>query len=83
MGANPGTGSRLEFDVPSAARVTLKIYDLQGRAVRTLVDQDAAAGPFAAQWDGYADDGARMGRGVYFAKLVAGTQTTQKKLVLE
>ena len=83
MGANPGTGSRLEFDVPAAARVTLKIYDLQGRAVRTLVDQDAAAGPFEAQWDGYADDGARMGRGVYFAKLVAGTQTTQKKLVLE
>ena len=83
LGANPGAGSRLEFNLAAPTRVTLRVYDLQGRAVRTLVDQDAAAGTFAAQWDGYADDGARMGRGVYFARLIAGTQTTEKKLVLE
>ena len=82
-GANPGTGSRLEFTVPSASRVSLMVYDVQGRVVRTLVDQDAEAGPFSAQWDGRADDGARMGRGVYFARLVAGTLTSEKKLVLE
>ncbi len=83
QGANPGTGSRLEFSVPSASRVSLKVYDVQGRVVRTLVDQDAEAGAFSAQWDGRADDGARMGRGVYFARLVAGSQTSEKKLVLE
>jgi hypothetical protein len=83
QGANPGTGSRLEFSVPSASRVSLKLYDVQGRVVRTLVDQDAEAGAFTAQWDGRADDGARMGRGVYFARLVAGSQTSEKKLVLE
>ena len=83
QGANPGTGSRLEFTVPSASRVTLRLYDLQGRAVRTLVDQDAEAGPFAIQWDGRSDDGAQMGRGVYFARLVAGGQVSEKKLVLE
>jgi len=82
-GQNPGPGSRLEFTVPAAARVTLKLYDLQGRAVRTLVDQNAAAGTFVAQWDGLDDAGARMGRGVYFARLVAGGQVTEKKLVLQ
>jgi hypothetical protein len=83
LGANPGTGSRLEFSVPAASRVTLKVYDVQGRVVRTLVDQDAEAGAFSAQWDGRSDDGAPMGRGVYFARLVAGSQTSEKKLVLE
>jgi hypothetical protein len=83
QGANPGTGSRLEFVVPSASRVSLKVYDVQGRVVRALMDQDAEAGPFSAQWDGRADDGARMGRGVYFARLVAGGQTSERKLVLE
>ena len=83
QGANPGTGSRLEFTVPSASRVSLTVYDVQGRVVRTLVDQDAEAGPFSARWDGRADDGVRMGRGVYFARLVAGGQTSEKKLVIE
>ncbi len=83
QGANPGTGGRLEFAVPTASRVTLRLYDVQGRAVRTLVDQDAAPGAFVARWDGRSDDGARMGRGVYFARLVAGGQTTEKKVVLE
>jgi hypothetical protein len=83
QGANPGSDSRLEFTVPAAARVSLKVYDLQGRMVRALVEQDAAPGTFRAQWDGRDDGGARMARGVYFARLVAGGQTTEKKLVLE
>jgi hypothetical protein len=37
-------------------------------AVRTLVDQDAAAGNFRATWDGRDDGGARSARGVYFAR---------------
>ena len=82
-GANPGSDSRLEFTVPAAARVSLKVYDVQGRMVRTLIEQDAAPGTFRAQWDGRDDGGAHMARGVYFARLVAGGQTTEKKLVLE
>src|SRR5437867_6524219 len=65
QGANPGSDSRLEFTLPAAARVSLKVYDVQGRAVRTLVEQDAAPGTFRAQWDGRDDGGARVGRGVY------------------
>jgi len=83
QGANPGSGSRLEFSVPAASRVSLRIFDVQGRMVRTLVDQDADAGPFAARWDGRADDGASLGRGVYFARLTAGGKTSEKKLVLQ
>jgi flagellar hook assembly protein FlgD len=83
LGANPGAESHLQFTLASDGPVTLRIFDLQGRVVRTLLDQDAAAGTFSARWDGRSDDGARMGRGVYFARLVAGKQTTEKKVVLE
>ena len=83
LGASRGTGGHLEFTVPSASRVTLRLYDVQGRTVRTLVDQDAAPGAFVARWDGRSDEGVRMGRGVYFARLVAGGQTAEKKVVLE
>ena len=82
-GAGTGNAGQLEFTVPAASRVTLRLYDLQGRVVRTLVDQDAEAGAFAARWDGRSDDGARMGRGVYFARLSTGGRTAEKKVVLE
>jgi hypothetical protein len=81
-GANPATTSRLEFTIPRAGHVTLTIYDVQGRAVRTLVDQPAAAGTFAAQWDGRAESGERAAAGVYFARLSTGEKTASKKIVL-
>jgi len=82
-GANPSSASRLSFALPTAAHVTLKVYDLQGREVQTLIDQDAAAGPFAAQWNGLRSDGTRAGKGVYFARLVAGEKVSQRKIVLQ
>ena len=77
------SANRLEYSITSPSRVSLMLYDLQGRVVRTLVDQDAAPGTFTAQWDGRSDDGAVMGRGVYFARLVAGAQRSDTKIVLE
>ncbi len=82
-GANPSAASRLEFAIPEAGHVTLKVYDLQGRAVRTLLDQDAAAGSFISRWDGMKDTGMRADKGVYFVRLSAGGKTTEKKIVLE
>lgn len=64
----PGRSRILELSVPRAAHVTLSVYDARGRRVRTLVDQDAAAGSFAARWDGRDAAGQRLGSGVYFAR---------------
>jgi len=83
QGANPGSRPRVEFDLPAAGRVSLKVYDLQGRTVRTLLDQEAAPGTFSAQWDGLSDEGARMSPGLYFVRLVAGGRSTDKKVMLE
>ena len=82
--ANPASRSLLRYTLTAPARVSLRIYDLQGRVVRTLLDQDAAAGTFQAEWDGFGDDGARAGKGVYFARFTTGGQLADsKKIVLE
>jgi hypothetical protein len=82
-GANPAPATRLTFTVEKTAQAALKIYDVQGRLVRTLFDQPAAPGTFDASWDGRADDGTSMGAGIYFARFTAGSQVGVKKIVLE
>jgi hypothetical protein len=82
-GQNPAPSSRLEFSVATRSRIRLQMFDVRGRLVRTLVDQDAAPGTFTAIWDGRAEDGARAARGVYFARLTAGNQRAERTVVLE
>ena len=81
---NPSSRHVLAYSVPQAARVTVLIYNVQGRMVRTLIDQDAAAGEFNAVWDGRADDGTSVAKGVYFARYTAGGERAdERKLILE
>ncbi len=82
-GANPAPSHVLQYSVPQTARVSVRIYNAAGRLVRTVIDQDAAAGSFRATWDGQADDGAYAARGVYFARYTAdGKVSDTKKLIL-
>lgn len=82
--AHPAPASDLEFTLDRSAYVTLKIYDLQGREMRTLVDQPAAPGTFRAHWDGRGDDGRAATKGVYFARFTSdGRVAETKKVVLE
>lgn len=82
-GANPASASKLEYTLSSNAHVKLQVYDVQGRAVRTLLDQDAAAGTFVTSWDGTTDAGTRAVGGVYFARLTTGAQVTSRRIVLQ
>jgi hypothetical protein len=82
-GANPGRQSRLQFSVPRTSHVSLRVFDAKGRVVRTLVDQDAAAGSFESNWDGRDDRGAAVAPGVYFAKFdLDGRTIESRKLTL-
>lgn len=83
QGANPASASRLEYSLPTAGHVNLSVYDLQGRSVRTLIDQDAAPGSFTVRWDGTTNAGSQAMKGVYFVRLNAGGKTSEKKIVLQ
>ncbi|MCK5407328.1 MAG: T9SS type A sorting domain-containing protein, partial [Candidatus Krumholzibacteria bacterium] len=78
---NPST--TIGFTVAQSGHVTLKIYDVAGRLVRTLVDERRRPGTvYSSKWDGRNDSGERVASGVYFYKLVAGNFTQVRKLVL-
>ena len=72
---NPST--TIEYQLPANSRVILKLYDILGREVRTLVDEQQSVGSHRVKLDA---DG--LASGVYFYRLQAGTIYDTKKLVL-
>lgn len=83
IGRNPVKGSTsISYGLAEEGAVDLAIYDVVGRRIRSLVGQSEAAGSHTVQWDGRDDSGSSVARGVYFARLRAGTQTFKKTLVI-
>jgi hypothetical protein len=67
----------ISFDLPKRLQVSLKIYDLLGREIITLVDdEEISAGSYTRQWNA-----ANMTSGIYFYRLQAGSFTETKKLI--
>ncbi|CUU05989.1 Por secretion system C-terminal sorting domain-containing protein [Candidatus Kryptobacter tengchongensis] len=72
---NPSTF--IKFDLPREAKVKLGVYDVMGRLVRVLVDEQMQAGRYRVEFRG---DG--LASGVYFYRLEAGGFVSVKKMVL-
>ncbi|MFQ5511166.1 MAG: M28 family peptidase [Candidatus Krumholzibacteriia bacterium] len=78
---NPATTIR--FNVPEpGARATLKIYDVTGREVATLLDREWVVGRRAVRWDGIDRRGAPVATGIYFYRLQAAGRTISRKLAV-
>jgi len=67
-------------DPGSSVRIT--VYDLAGRVVRTLVDDDLPGGNYVATWHGRDDRGRQMTSGVYFYRLEIGDYRVERKMVM-
>ena len=72
---NPGT--TLSFEIPSKAYVVLKVYDVIGREVATIVSEEMRAGAYSRRWNA-----SGMSSGIYFYRLQAGSVSLTKKLIL-
>jgi hypothetical protein len=79
---NPSTAINYSIPEGERVRVQLCIYDLRGRKVRTLVDEEKEAGGYKVYWDGRDDKGRETGSGVYFYKIVSGSFTSTKKMLM-
>lgn len=77
---NPSTTIR--FDVPMPSPITIKIYDILGREVTTLIDRKFEAGAHAATWDGKNSRELPVASGVYFIRMRAGEFVWVRKLAL-
>jgi hypothetical protein len=77
---NPTT--TILYDLPEATTVHLVIYDVLGRQIRTLVNQDLTAGYHKAVWDATDDLGRPLSGGLYIYRINAGGYSKTMKMVL-
>jgi hypothetical protein len=70
------------FGLERRAHVTMRVYDLQGRVVSTLLNEDMAAGSHSIRWDGRNGTGATVSSGTYYAQLVVGGVAATEKLIV-
>jgi hypothetical protein len=79
---NPLTTVPYSVGSEGAVHVTLRIYDVRGGLVTTLVDDLKSPGNYEADWDGSNSHGEQVASGIYFTRLVAGSYNNTRKLVL-
>jgi hypothetical protein len=76
---NPVT--KLRYDLPENSHVNITIYDMLGRAVKTMVNQHQNAGHRSIIWDGTNDYDNTVSTGIYLYQIQAGAYTRTKKMV--
>jgi flagellar hook assembly protein FlgD len=83
---NPFAGSTaIAYAIPGESEgfhTSLKVYDAQGRCVRTLVEKRMAPGKHHATWDGSDERGRQVASGVYFYRLQCGGKSVTRRMVL-
>ena len=72
---NPST--QIEFSIPVASQVELKVYNILGQEVATLVNESLKAGNHAVKFDA-----SHIATGVYLYRITAGTFVSTKKMLL-
>ncbi len=80
---NPfNSATHIEFDLPRAGRVTLRIYNILGQEVATLVDEHLSAGRKVVIWNGDNQAGRTVASGVYFYRLSTDNYAQTRKMML-
>ena len=77
---NPST--QIRYALPEATSVTITVYDMMGRKVRTLVQDAQSAGYHTALWNATNDRGLPVSAGMYIYTLQAGDHHHMKKMIL-
>ena len=72
---NPST--IINYQIPKSTLVTLKVYDILGREVTTLVNEEKPAGNYEINFNG-----SRLSSGIYFYRIQVGGYTSIKKMIL-
>jgi hypothetical protein len=79
---NPfGQQADISYQLPQPGRVSLKIYNISGQLVRTLVDRESPPGYYTVRWDGCDHGGLRVSSGIYIARLSTAGRDLVQKLV--
>jgi flagellar hook assembly protein FlgD len=77
---NPSTS--ISYSVPQSSNVSLVIYNILGKKVRTLLNDSHSAGNYQVIWDGKDDLGNQVSSGMYLYALISGDISIVKKMIL-
>ncbi len=82
---NPGTTIR--FAISTKSKVQLTVYDILGKEVKSLANDERPQGDYAVQWNGTNDQGTSVGSGIYFVRMYVSGSTgnsgvSTRKMVL-
>ncbi len=77
---NPST--MISYSIVSPTFVALKIYDVLGREVKTLINQEQVGGAYQVNWNGDDKFGNKVSTGVYFYRIEAGNFSDVKKMLM-
>ncbi len=77
---NPST--IIKYAIPQQSFVKIKVYDIVGREVKTLVNTERSPGIYSVQWNGDNNFGSKVASGIYIYRVVAGTFIQAKKMIL-
>ena len=72
----------LRYDLPEDALVNIIIYDMMGRQVKTLINDQQTAGYRSLQWNATNDAGSPVSAGIYLYMIKAGDFRQTRKMVL-
>ncbi|HGY57403.1 MAG TPA: T9SS type A sorting domain-containing protein, partial [Caldithrix abyssi] len=70
------------YQLPAAAHVDLKIYDIRGRQLVTLVNETQQSGKYSLVWNGSDSLGRPLSSGIYFLRIAAAEWVRVKKITL-
>jgi hypothetical protein len=77
---NPVTS--IKYAIPEASNVTIKVYNMLGQEVRTLVNSKKEAGTYSVNWNGEDGSGNKVSSGAYIYRVTAGENIVTKKMIL-
>jgi hypothetical protein len=77
---NPTTN--INISLPDNTSVVLRVYDILGRVVRTMIDQVIPAGYYRLTWDGTDDVGRQLPSGIYIYRLTTDKFVNTRKMLL-
>ena len=77
---NPTT--EISYTIPLAKNVSITIYDMLGREVKTLVNEKQTAGTYKVMWNGLDNSGNKVSSGTYFYRMKAGHIVKTKSMTL-
>ena len=72
----------IRFDLPASSYVTLKVHDITGKVVSTLIDGFQGAGTYTVELDALGSKSQELSSGIYFYKLRSSSFTKTRKMVL-